>query len=347
MYYIVCYSNDPKIFQKLKHFHRLAPLKTLQHFYLKRGVGYILKNGKPWGSSELTLKFDLPRTRALALSVGSRHYFTFSRCANGHDSPRRSSDGKCLVCVKERKRRWSRSEGGKKSHQKSSLKQRIKNKGKVNREFIPVEKFSDLPTSKNEAESLGVRRYFTGKHCKNGHLEYRDIKHGCRGCRREREKARRKTEKGRELKKRYLATPNAKVIKALQKKRRLERIKSDPVLLEAYRAGQRERKRMYRSTQSGKAFQRRRSFFRLEKVRIATPNWCDKDAISKFISSCPEGYHVDHIIPLRGKLVWGLNIPENLQYLPAQENISKSNKIDPLTLEAVVCVLPEYRSYKA
>lgn len=103
--------------------------------------------------------------------------------------------------------------------------------------------------------------------------------------------------------------------------------------------------RRYRSTQSGKVSQKRKSFFRLEKVRIATPKWCNKTVLNKFISNCPEGYHVDHIIPLRGKFVWGLNTPENLQYLPAQENLSKNNKIDPLTLEANVCVLPEYRSY--
>lgn len=216
---------------------------------------------------------------------------------------------------------------------------------KVNREFIPVERFSGLPVSKSEAESLGVRRYFTGKPCKNGHLEYRDVKHGCRGCRREKEKARRKTEKGRELKKRYLATPNGRAKKALQKKRRLERIKADPVLFETYKAKQRDRKKKYNSTPSGKAYQKRKSFFKEEKIRLATPKWCDRSAINRFISNCPEGYHVDHIIPLRGKFVWGLNIPENLQYLPAQENLSKSNKIIPLTLDAVVCVIPEHRSY--
>lgn len=53
------------------------------------------------------------------------------------------------------------------------------------------------------------------------------------------------------------------------------------------------------------------------------------EAISKFYSKCPRGYHVDHIVPLQGTLVSGLHCLSNLQYLPAQENISKSNKFTP------------------
>lgn len=61
---------------------------------------------------------------------------------------------------------------------------------------------------------------------------------------------------------------------------------------------------------------------------LRVPSWYDKQktAIETFYNKCPEGWHVDHIIPLKGNLVSGLHVLENLQYLSAEDNLQKGNK---------------------
>jgi hypothetical protein len=64
------------------------------------------------------------------------------------------------------------------------------------------------------------------------------------------------------------------------------------------------------------------------KINIAqrTPLWSERKQILQFYKNCPEGYHVDHIIPLQGALVSGLHVLSNLQYLTVKENLQKGNK---------------------
>lgn len=55
------------------------------------------------------------------------------------------------------------------------------------------------------------------------------------------------------------------------------------------------------------------------------PAWADMKKIREIYENRPNGYHVDHIVPLRGKTVCGLHVEHNLQYLPAIENMRKHN----------------------
>lgn len=61
------------------------------------------------------------------------------------------------------------------------------------------------------------------------------------------------------------------------------------------------------------------------KKNHQVPLWADLKAIKDFYLKCPDGYVVDHILPLNGKFISGLHVLENLQYLTASENSSKCN----------------------
>ena len=65
-----------------------------------------------------------------------------------------------------------------------------------------------------------------------------------------------------------------------------------------------------------------------------TPVWANLMAIKdtyklakKLSELCKAEYHVDHIIPLRGKDVCGLHVENNLQILEKTLNIRKSNQL--------------------
>ena len=71
--------------------------------------------------------------------------------------------------------------------------------------------------------------------------------------------------------------------------------------------------------------------YRASKIQ-RTPVWLSTDEVKQidsFYKNCPEGYQVDHILPLQGELISGLHVLSNLQYLPIKENLSKNNKYTP------------------
>lgn len=164
----------------------------------------------------------------------------------------------------------------------------------------------NYPRTKAEALSSGATHYFTGYPCKRGHIEFKNIRGECLGCARERQAAYQLTEAG-----------------AAQNRAKQRKFVQTP------------HGRIYRRGVSKHHQGLRRAIARLDPA---------PETIA-FEASCPPGFHVDHILPIKGKSVCGLHTLANLQYLPAQENLSKSNKVDSLTLEANVCVLPGFRTY--
>ena len=68
--------------------------------------------------------------------------------------------------------------------------------------------------------------------------------------------------------------------------------------------------------------------------QLRTPTWADQEKIKAHYNVCSffnevNGYikyHVDHIVPLKGKTVSGLHVHNNLQVILAEDNLKKHNK---------------------
>lgn len=141
-----------------------------------------------------------------------------------------------------------------------------------------------------EALETGSPRYFTGKFCVRGHISERyTSSRDCVVCSREYDRT-----------------------KAYSK----------------YYQNNIKEKREYRREhyKNNKGMYAAKTLARREHIALRTPAWSEKYSIQEFYNNCPEGYHVDHIIPLRGKLVSGLHVMSNLQYLSSEENLRKGNK---------------------
>lgn len=152
-----------------------------------------------------------------------------------------------------------------------------------------------------QAKAMGLKHYFTGKPCKRGHVSRRFVTGGCQIC--ANEDAQRyywqDPEKYRQLNREYHQQDDVKERNRIRQKEDYHR-----------------RPEFWRAMASWHRAQR------LKRV-VA---WSETEQIREFYKNCPEGYEVDHIVPLQGELVSGLHVLGNLQYLPMAINRAKKNK---------------------
>ena len=89
--------------------------------------------------------------------------------------------------------------------------------------------------------------------------------------------------------------------------------------------------KLYIATHSG--FNAKNCASRRAQRNKSMPSWADRSAIAALYREAKRltretgiVHHVDHIIPLKHKLVCGLHVSANLQILPGVDNMKKSNR---------------------
>jgi len=184
--------------------------------------------------------------------------------------------------------------------------------------------------SRKDARAAGLKRYFTGKPCKRGHVAERWVSiKACVNC---------QLELGEEWRKRHLTKDSAKSAayrarhgdKVLARKR----LKYDLDPQKYYEAARRWEKN---HPEQSRAIRRGVSARRRAVDRRATPPWLtakDRElmvflyqeavSLSEFTGI---DFDVDHIVPLNGETVCGLHVPWNLRVIAASKNRSKGNTL--------------------
>jgi hypothetical protein len=129
----------------------------------------------------------------------------------------------------------------------------------------------------------------------------------------------------REFRRKYMSRPEIRAL--VRERRRKWDERTGYYQSERYRAS----KRAYYTSDHGRRKYARNTAKRRAKKLNATPTWLNAEHaahIKRIYDNCPPGYHVDHIVPLINDQVCGLHVPWNLQYLRADENIRKGNRLN-------------------
>lgn len=151
----------------------------------------------------------------------------------------------------------------------------------------------------NLAREKGLKRYFTGKPCRNGHISERKVANKtCVTCSAIARSV--WSEKNRHKDNSYKAKWN--------------KDNKDKKLV------------LTRKRQIGKINRTPRWLTDFDKLKIK----CIYSIAAMLTRENKEPWHVDHIIPLQGKHVSGLHVPSNLQFIRGKENSKKFNKFEGL-----------------
>jgi hypothetical protein len=183
-----------------------------------------------------------------------------------------------------------------------------------------------LPSSAISAVAAGARFYFNGGPCKEGHLDKRYAKSSeCVTCRANRNRSKETIASQKAWIAANAESRNAKAKERYAKNRDYEvartraKYQNNPEKVKATNAAWVAK---HPNVWSHYATKRRADLI------LRTPPWADLERVKQIYADRPDGYHIDHVIPLRGKWVSGLHVPENLQYLPAAKNNRKFNKYE-------------------
>lgn len=97
-----------------------------------------------------------------------------------------------------------------------------------------------------------------------------------------------------------------------------------------YRETHRESSRLYRQNYQRAHSGRMVEYKIKRKIRLKNSSLTTAhlDELDEIYLKRPEGFAVDHIIPLQGKNVSGLHVPWNLQYLSIEDNNFKRHSFD-------------------
>lgn len=128
---------------------------------------------------------------------------------------------------------------------------------------------------------------------------------------------------------------NKESISIKQKEKRKNNLGKFRAKETAYNARNRDKRRAYlkeyRKNNPDKVIASNSRSRAIKEQRMVA--WADKDLILTFYTEAKRleketglKYHVDHIIPFRGEMVSGLHVHNNLQVIPAKENLMKRNK---------------------